>query len=214
MLDSPNSTLSSASDEAAKLMKELLTADVPSEDELRRQGEDLAMAVAYTWNHHDRAAQEIFLDRLLALNPGGIGLMIAVDVYSQARLFGIQPGSVRADVEITTRWTPPVQPAAAEGGEATNESQEWVNENLAVITDLWTGIATGNTGRWLRAKAALYELPLPQVREVLRIMAYDASVGMEQFASWQAGGADALDDYRREVPLERTFHPPPTGTQP
>lgn len=211
MSDSPNSTLSSPQSELERL---LLTGfppiDGPSDEDKRLQAANVAMAIAYTWIHHDKAAQEVFLDALLELNSTGLALMVAIEVYTDARLFGIQPGTLRADQEVTTRWTPSknaAQLAAADNGSSPAMRRDWSQENVAVITDLWTGIATGNYAQMMRAKAELYEMPLAQVREVLRIMAYDASVGMDQFAGWQAAGADTLEDYRREVPLEPT--PPP-----
>lgn len=227
MSDSSNSTLSSSFHEDLNqlLVNGFPALDGPSDENLRRQGEDLAMAVAYTWVHHDRAAQDVFLNRLLEPNTSGLGLMIAIEVYTEARLFGIQPGALRPNQQVTTRWTPDTDSpqhggaASSDGGDSGSGDgclvlPDRTKENLAVITNLWTGIATGNHPQWMRAKAELYEMPTEQVREVLRIMAYDTSCGMNQFAIWQAGGADALDDYRSKVPLENTLRPPLTAAQP
>lgn len=226
MLDTADSTLSSAPEEpGSPLLAGFQSADEAEDERFRYEVEDMAMAVAYTWLTRDRGAQDEFLDRILGQNPNDLAIMIAVDTYTRVRLYGIKPGTLRPDVEVTTEWTPgttldnvpqpgdsPGVASPAEqdtsGDEGVADQRDWSDENVAIITDLWTGYATGEHGRMTRAKVEVFEIPVVQVRELLRVMAYDASIAIEQFTVWREGGADVVENYRREVPPDNAVTPP------
>lgn len=206
MSDPAHSTLSNSEAELTDLVTNgFPPVKGPSDEQLREDAQALAMAVAYTWLNHDDDAQDAFLDQIIALNTDGAGIMFAIDLFTTIRLLGAQPGTLRhgPDVEITTHWRPDLDNAPA----------VHYQEVLDLITDLWTGIAVGDMARTGRAKAALYEIPLHQVRDVLRIMAFDTSILMEQFATWQGSGSETWEAYRHANPPANPAHPaPPVST--
>jgi hypothetical protein len=210
MSDTDDSTLRSAQ-EALKcfLAEEKLAEDLPTEADLREQAHALALGVAYAWATRDPQAQEAFLHELVAM-PNDLGVMFAVEVFTEIRLFALRPGTLRQGTEVTTQWAParhPGQQPVANTGQppAFAADSEWdgrQRECVEIITDLWSGLGSWHYERVTLARARLARLPTSQVRETLRIMAYDAYVAMERFAAWQGVGAEAVEDYRLKYPAD------------
>jgi hypothetical protein len=199
MSDAAYSTLGSSAAELDALIENGLPAVTgPDEQKMRAQSHGLAMAVAYSWLTRDDAAREVFLDQIIGMSAEGVGVTLAIELFTTVRLFGVAPGTVQAPIEIGPRWSPS---ASLLGGEFR------CSLVMEAVTDLWTGIAAGDFGRSTRARVALAEMSLDEVRNVLRIMSYDTSQAMEQFAIWRGAGADVLDDYRRKNPPPNPLRP-------
>lgn len=193
MSDSTHSTLGTFDKELENLVTNgFPPIEGPSDQQIRDSARDLAVAVAYTWLNGDTSAQDAFLDQIIALNREGAGIMFAVDLFAQSRLLGVKPGEFASDrdLAITTHWLHKITPAEADHH----------RESLNLITDLWTGIAVGDTARSGRARAELYELPPRQIRDILRIMAYDMSILMDTVADWQGAGSELWQRYREANP--------------
>lgn len=207
MSDINDSTLSST----AEAVEYFLSSHTPEEGVasdvlLREQARTLALGVAYGWSTRDPQAQEAFLDDLLGL-PHDLGVTFAVEVFTEIRLFGLQVGSLRPGTEVTTSWSPAEDPAirpadrSVEPVRTVDAAQAARHrECVEIITDLWSGLGSWDSERATLARARMARLPRWHVRELLRIMAYDAYVAMERFAEWQSIGSDAVEDYRLNHP--------------
>lgn len=192
MSDPAHSTLSSPAAELDALIRHGFPPVAgPSEEQMRARAHDLAMGVAYTWLTRDQAARDEFIDEIVNMSVEGTGITLAIDLLTDIRLFGVAPGTVQTPVEVPPRG----ELSASEFGD-----ERHYRLAVDVVTDLWTGIATGNVGRSARARINLAEMSLDDVRDVLRVMTYDTSQAMEQFAIWRSAGADLLDTYRRDNP--------------
>lgn len=193
MSDLVHPTVNSFDEELTKLVTGgFPPVEGPSDQQIRDSAYDLAVAVAYTWLNQDTVAQDAFLNQIIELSREGAGIMFAVERFTESRLLGIRPGQLAADrgYTVTTSWAVKAAPAET----------EHYREAVNLITDLWTGVAVGDTILSGRARAELYELAPRQIRDVLRIMAYDMSELMNTFADWQGAGAELWERYRETNP--------------
>lgn len=194
-----SATASSAQEELAKLIEHgfpPIPGSSGSETELREKADTYALAVAYAWLTPDAVVQEVFLDELLDMRPDSIGIMFALERFTLMRLYGMWPGTLRAGTIVTTQWRPSVKNAAKK-----TIALAAPEMCIAMITALWTAVATGNLEHVARLRAEIHEWPRHQVRDLLRVMSYDTSLAIEEFAMWRSVGADAIEDYRREFPI-------------
>jgi hypothetical protein len=198
MPDGGNSTLSSSAMELDCLLAQgLPPVDEPTEEELTAAAHELAMAVVYTWLNKDYAAQAVFLDQILNLHESGIGLALAVDALTAARLLGLRRGMTRSDATITLRWEPQ---------EIADHPDQYA-PCVAIITEFWTGLATSNMQRMSQAKEQLLGLSPARARDVLRFMAFDIAQAIEYHTITRTTGAEAWEDYRRANPPDSPASP-------
>lgn len=223
MSDNVDSTLSSIIGDAKAAVEQFLfdaadIAEVPPEAELRHQTHALALGVAYAWATRDKQAQDAFLDELVEM-PHGLGMTLAVEVLTEIRLYGLRPGSLRPGTEVDTQWTPADDPAVRPDNRTDPGNPDWRDtatpsqrEQVEIVTDLWSGLGTWDAERVTLARVRLARLPRTQLREVLRIMAFDAYKIMDQFASWQGLGSETVEDFRTKHPQDYEVVPAGSGS--
>lgn len=183
--------------------KQVATEQAPAvkmtEEDLKQQAGDLAMAVAYTWLTRDSTAQEAFLSEIVNLNPDGLGVVFALDSLTHARLISIKPGMLKPDVDVAPLWAPDPQAASA-------EDLRYYTDCVQVLTALWSGMASWDHERSAAARSRLAEMSDAQLKTVLLIAAYDVAKLMDTVADWQGAGSFLLEQYREQ-------HPPPSPPQ-
>ena len=216
MSDNNDSTLSSSPGSVEEAVEHFLAdtegaVDVTPEAELRHQAHALTLGVAYAWAARDERAQEALLDELVAM-PHGLGVTFAVELLTSIRLYGLRPGSLRPSTDVGTRWLPTERPGArpeagsdhaySDVGECWDALTPEQREQVEIITDLWSGLGSWDVERLTLARARMARLQRPQLREVLRIMAFDAYQVMEDVAEWQGVGAETVEDFRLKHPQD------------
>jgi hypothetical protein len=154
---------------------------------------ELALAATYTWLNNDTRAQNALINELIDMDEHGAGVNFAIDLLTSIRIFGVHQGMLRPEVDIAPRWAAPEN--------ATAEEMVAHCECIQLITDLWSGLASWDHERAVAAKSKIWKVSLEQVREILRIMAFDAALATETFSIWRAIGSETWEGYRRDNPL-------------